>query len=61
MHVELEIHARRNAFGRAFVMALEAFAWGLAYEFERAGTSERILRLCDFARNAFAQTTGLAG
>src|SRR5262245_472697 len=60
MHVELDVHPRQDAFGRARMMPLEAFARRLSDQLERAGAREGILAQEDLARSAFGQAAGLA-
>src|SRR5262249_49493587 len=60
VHVELDVHPRQDAFGRARKMLLEAFAWRLTDEFERACAREGILAQEDLALRAFAQAAGIA-
>ena len=61
MHVELNVHPRQYAFGRAWVMAFKTFSRSLADQLERARARERILAEDDFARAAFAQCARVAG
>src|SRR5215510_10391877 len=60
VHVELDVHPRQDAFGRARMMPLEAFARRLSDQLERAGSRERILAQENLARSPFGQASGLA-
>src|SRR5262249_38056446 len=60
MHVELDVHARQDAFGRSRKVLLETFARRLTDQLESPGSGEGILAQEDLARRAFAQTSSLA-
>src|SRR5262249_57756462 len=55
MHVELDVHTRRNAFGSSRVMALVTFARRLTDKLERSSSREGILAKKDLAGSAFTK------